>query len=80
MSTDVLERPDTRTTTSDDDPIIAHIVHGKDRVTEAIVMGTPVTALCGKTWVPHRDPKNKPLCPECKDVAEALTGSPFGSA
>ena len=23
-------------------------------------------ALCGKVWVPSRDPKRFPLCPECK--------------
>ena len=26
----------------------------KDKVMEAMVMGTPVTALCGKVWVPTR--------------------------
>ena len=28
----------------------------KAKLTEAMVMGTPVTALCGKVWVPSRDP------------------------
>ena len=29
------------------------------------VTGMVVTALCGKTWVPWRDPKKYPLCPAC---------------
>jgi hypothetical protein len=38
----------------------------KDKITEAMVNGTPVVALCGKVWVPSRDPKKYPVCPECK--------------
>jgi hypothetical protein len=42
--------------------------HYADRakVAEAYVMGTPVIALCGKVWVPSRDPTKFPICPECK--------------
>lgn len=40
-------------------------------VAESIVTGTPVRALCGKVWVPNRDPDRYPLCPTCKEVAEA---------
>lgn len=47
----------------------------KDKIVEASVMGTPITALCGKVWVPSRDPKRFPVCPECKDIYEnVLTG------
>lgn len=41
-------------------------------VAEGIVMGTPVRALCGKIWVPSRDPKRYPLCPTCKEIAEQM--------
>jgi hypothetical protein len=44
----------------------------KDKLTEAMVMGTPVIALCGKVWVPSRDPEKYPTCPECKEAWEAL--------
>jgi hypothetical protein len=44
----------------------------KDKLTEAMVMGTPVIALCGKVWVPSRDPQKFPVCPECKDAWEHL--------
>ena len=39
-------------------------------VVEGMVMGTAVKALCGKIWIPNRDPKKFPLCPTCKDIAE----------
>jgi len=38
-------------------------------VVEGMVTGTPVRALCGKVWVPGRDPQRYPLCPTCKEVA-----------
>ncbi len=44
----------------------------KDKVTEAIILGTPVTALCGKVWVPSRDPERFPTCPECQEIWETL--------
>ncbi len=42
----------------------------RDKITEAMVTGTPVVALCGKVWVPSRDPKKYPVCPECKRLYE----------
>lgn len=44
----------------------------KDKLTEAMVMGTPVVALCGKVWVPSRDPQKYPVCPTCKEIWEKL--------
>jgi Protein of unknown function (DUF3039) len=41
-------------------------------VVEGLVNGTAVKALCGKVWVPGRDPKKYPLCPTCKEIAEGL--------
>jgi hypothetical protein len=40
-------------------------------VAEGIVLGTPVRALCGKIWVPNHDPKRYPVCPTCREIAEA---------
>ena len=37
---------------------------------EARIYGTPVEALCGHVWVPSRDPKQLPLCQECKSIYE----------
>jgi hypothetical protein len=36
------------------------------------VFGTPIKALCGKVWVPSRDPRKFPICPECKEIYESL--------
>jgi hypothetical protein len=43
----------------------------KDKIMEAMVNGTPVRALCGKVWVPSRDPSRFPVCPECKEIYES---------
>ncbi|MDE3065303.1 MAG: DUF3039 domain-containing protein [Acidobacteriota bacterium] len=37
-----------------------------------MVNATPVRALCGKVWVPGRDPSRYPLCPTCREIAAAL--------
>jgi len=31
--------------------------------------GRPVTALCGKRWVPDADPTRYPVCPTCAEIA-----------
>src|SRR5439155_13917205 len=51
----------------------------KDKLTEALINGTPVIALCGKVWVPSRDPGALPRLPQRKwlyDLGpEAAAGS-----
>jgi hypothetical protein len=44
----------------------------KGEITQALVLGIPVVALCGKIWVPHRDPDKYPICPRCKKIYDAL--------
>lgn len=44
----------------------------KGKLVEAQVSGTPVVALCGKVWVPTRNPEKFPVCPECKEIFESL--------
>lgn len=51
----------------------AHYVR-KDRILPSAVEGTPVVALCGKKWVPTRNPERFPVCPECKEIFEMLRG------
>ncbi|MGH9070905.1 MAG: DUF3039 domain-containing protein [Acidimicrobiales bacterium] len=51
---------------------MAHIVVPASAITEAIVTGKPCTALCGKVWVPSRDPKRYPVCATCKEVAVSM--------
>jgi hypothetical protein len=49
----------------------AHYVR-KEKILESAVSGTPVIALCGKVWVPGRDPSKFPVCPVCKEIYEGL--------
>jgi hypothetical protein len=44
----------------------------KEKIVESAVLGIPVIALCGKTWVPGRDPKKFPVCPICKEIYDGL--------
>ncbi|GAA3752488.1 hypothetical protein HDA32_004542 [Spinactinospora alkalitolerans] len=70
----VLPESETRPDTSHDDgdrERFAHYVQ-KDKITESAVSGAPVIALCGKVWVPNRDPKKFPVCPECKKIYEEM--------
>jgi hypothetical protein len=75
---------DTRTSPVDvplepgDHERFSHYVE-KDKLTEAMVMGTPVRALCGKVWVPSRAPEKFPVCPDCKEIWEGLKDGPSGS-
>ena len=49
----------------------AHYVQ-KHKIVESAVTGAPVIALCGKVWVPGRDPNKFPVCPDCKRIYEGL--------
>ena len=49
----------------------AHYVD-KHKQLESALTGEPVRALCGKVWVPSRDPYRFPVCPRCKEIFEAL--------
>ena len=74
MSTKILPESDTRPDLSHGDgdhERFAHYVQ-KDKIMESAVSGTPVIALCGKVWVPNRDPKKYPVCPECKEIYESM--------
>ena len=37
----------------------------KDDIMRAMVTGEAIVALCGKKWVPTRDPERFPICPTC---------------
>jgi hypothetical protein len=61
-------RPDHRLDHGDHERF-AHYVD-RDKITEASVLGTPVVALCGKVWVPSRDPQKFPVCPDCRRLSD----------
>ena len=57
-----------RTQTSDGDAErFAHYV-AKGDIVKSAVSGEPVEALCGKKWIPSRDPKKYPVCPTCSEM------------
>ena len=70
--TGTLVEPTPQTSHGDGDhERFAHYVQ-KDKIMASALDGTPVVALCGKVWVPGRDPKKYPVCPMCKEIFESL--------
>lgn len=49
----------------------AHYVKKSD-IVKADVEGVEVEALCGKRWIPNRDPKRYPVCPACREIYASL--------
>jgi hypothetical protein len=72
VSTDVLEDVNTDTKNDDnDEEQFAHYAESAS-VTEGYIMGTPVIALCGKVFIPFRNPEKLRVCPSCKEIMDAL--------
>ncbi|GAA1770796.1 DUF3039 domain-containing protein [Luedemannella helvata] len=69
--TTVEERVDYRLDEGDHERF-AHYVTSAEALMQAMIEGTPVQALCGKVWVPSRDPQRFPICPTCKEIADSL--------
>lgn len=44
----------------------------KNEITEAYVFGNSIVALCGKIFVPSRDPEKFPICKKCKEIIDSL--------
>ncbi|MBP3223078.1 MAG: DUF3039 domain-containing protein [Actinomycetaceae bacterium] len=70
VGTSLLERPQ-EVGNDHDDERFSHYVR-KDRLTESMVMGKPVVALCGKVWLPTRDASSYPVCPMCKEISKQI--------
>ncbi|MFZ9309083.1 MAG: DUF3039 domain-containing protein [Candidatus Nanopelagicales bacterium] len=63
---------DLRTSTNDGDhDRFSHYVR-KEKIVESAVTGKPVIALCGKVWVPGRDPDKFPICPDCLKIYNSI--------
>ena len=80
-ATGVIEREqvDTQFQEPGDHERFAHYVR-KNKIMESALSGEPVVALCGKVWVPGRDPKRFPVCPTCKEIYAGLSGSQDGTS
>ena len=46
----------------------------KGDIVRANVEGVPVKALCGKEWIPNRDPTGLPVCPACRKIMATIRG------
>ena len=67
----VLEKESLASTEDDDHERFSHYVD-KNKITESAVSGKSVRALCGKKWIPNRDPQKFPICPTCKEIFARL--------
>jgi hypothetical protein len=67
----LLEEKPVSVTEDGDHEKFAHYVE-KEKIVESAVTGKPVIALCGKVWVPGRDPSKFPICPDCQKIYESL--------
>ncbi len=76
-ATTTVTEPDIRPVNDDGDhDRFAHYTQRAD-ANRAYVEGTPVRALCGKVWIPSRDPSRYPVCPECAKIRERLRKRAF---
>jgi hypothetical protein len=72
VSTETLNRPETRDADTDNGPEMFHYVD-KDKMAESAVMGTLVVAICGETFPVTKVPKpGSPVCPKCKEIYDSL--------
>ena len=71
-----LTQPQLKSIDGVEDDGVAHLISKADWA-HAYVDGQPVEALCGKLWVPHRDPENLPLCTACTERFLELTGQTY---
>jgi len=72
--TDLLTRPELVEDDGSHDRF-SHYVK-KEKIVESAVTGKAVKALCGKKWIPSRDPEKFPICPTCKEIHAGLRPAP----
>ena len=70
IDADVLEQTDIDTKEGEDNQL-AHYAESAS-VVEGYVMGTPVEALCGKIFIPSKNPERSKICPICKEIADSV--------
>jgi hypothetical protein len=79
-ATDTRTRPDVEEQLDDGDhDRFSHYVRKSDLM-KAYVDGESIIALCGKRWIPTRDPERYPVCPTCKEIRSAALGDSGGDA
>ncbi len=71
---DLLTKPELKVDDGDHDRFAHYVKKGK--ILESAISGKAVRALCGKKWVPSRDPEKFPICPVCKEIYSGLRPAP----
>lgn len=67
MTVEIVEATELYKTDQGDADRFAHFAPKKE-IDASWLNGTPVIALCGKKWIPTRDPMRFPVCPKCKEI------------
>lgn len=73
VSTETDLAPDATETDEGEHDRMSHYVAKAD-ILRANVEGVPAIALCGKKWIPNRDPSKYPVCGTCKEIMAKLRG------
>lgn len=76
--TDIATRPEVRLTDGDESDDHSHIGRAAD-VNRGYITGEPIEALCGRRFVPHRDPEQFPLCARCAEVLGQIKAARDGA-
>lgn len=72
MSVEILELTNSTIELDEDgNEKLAHYAESVS-VTEGYVLGTPIQAICGKIFIPSRDPEKLRKCPICVEIMDAL--------
>jgi hypothetical protein len=69
--TDLRIEPILSDTDDGDHDRFSHVVKRSD-ANRGYMGGEAIVALCGKRWVPSRDPERYPVCPDCKRALEEM--------
>lgn len=67
--TDVLEKVET--VEPGDHELMSHYAKKED-IMRAMVEGVPCRALCGKYWIPTKDPEKYPVCKTCEEILNTV--------
>lgn len=71
MPTELLDTDAALSDVDGDTDVRSHFVRRED-ATRAYVTGEAIQALCGKRWVPSRDPDRFPMCDACESAMASM--------
>jgi hypothetical protein len=73
VESDLLEKRRLLYSEDGDHDRFSHYARKAD-IARASVTGEKITAICGKRFVPTRDPNKYPICPSCVEVRLSMLG------